>query len=120
MNSGLSTWSADEDTAAGLHAMAAASYPFLGQLRPKDFTRLLATGEIALGSALLLPRVSTAVAGAGLTVFSAGLLGMYARTAGLRREGGLRSTEKGIPMAKDAWLLGIGLGLLIDSLTDRS
>lgn len=119
LNSGLSKWSADEESAAGLHGMAAGAYPFLNQIKPKDFTRLLSIGEIALGTALLLPKVPTAVAGLGLTAFSSGLLGVYARTEGLRREDGVRPTQQGIPLAKDAWLLGIGLGLVIDSITDR-
>jgi hypothetical protein len=119
LNSGLSKWSADEETAAGLHGMAAGAYPFLNQLKPKDFVRLLSIGEIALGSALLLPKVPTVLAGAGLTAFASGLLGVYGRTEGMRRDDGVRPTQQGIPLAKDAWLLGIGLGLVIDSITDR-
>jgi hypothetical protein len=119
LNSGLSKWSADEETAAGLHGMAAGAYPFLNQLKPKGFVRLLSIGEIALGSALLLPKVPTVLAGAGLTAFASGLLGVYGRTEGMRRDDGVRPTQQGIPLAKDAWLLGIGLGLVIDSITDR-
>ena len=37
----------------------------------------------------------------------------------MRREGSLRPTQSGVPLAKDAWLVGIGLGLLADGLTDR-
>lgn len=37
--------------------------------------------------ALLLTVVPTAVAGAGLAAFSAGLLGLYLRTPGMRQEG---------------------------------
>src|SRR5437879_13339159 len=80
LNAGLGKWSADEETAARLHGMAAGTYPFLAKIKPKDFARLLALGEITLGSALLVPVVPAAVAGAGLTAFSAGLLGLYART----------------------------------------
>jgi uncharacterized membrane protein YphA (DoxX/SURF4 family) len=120
LNSGINKWSADEETAAGLHGMAVGTYPFLGRLKPRDFTRLLSVGEIALGSALLLPVVPSAAAGAGLTAFATGLLGMYARTEGMTREDRVRPTQQGTPLAKDAWLLGIGLGLIIDSLTDRS
>ncbi len=119
LNSGLGKWSADEETAARLHGMAAGTYPFLAKLKPRDFARLLSVGEIALGSALLLPVVPAAVAGAGLTAFSAGLLGMYARTPGLREEDGVRPTPQGTPLAKDIWMLGIGLGLTLDALTDR-
>jgi uncharacterized membrane protein YphA (DoxX/SURF4 family) len=120
LNSGISKWSADEESAAGLHGMAVGTYPFLGRLEPKNFTRLLSIGEIALGSALLLPVVPSVAAGAGLTAFAAGLLGLYARTEGMTREDGVRPTQQGTPLAKDAWLLGIGLGLVIDSITDRS
>jgi uncharacterized membrane protein YphA (DoxX/SURF4 family) len=119
LNSGLGKWSATEETAAGVHGMAAGSYPVFGKLRPTDFTKLLAVGEIGLGAALLLPVVPAAVAGAGLTAFSAGLLGLYARTPGMRQEGSLRPTRQGVPLAKDIWLAGIGLGLLADALTDH-
>jgi uncharacterized membrane protein YphA (DoxX/SURF4 family) len=120
LNSGLGKWSATEETAAGVHGMASGSYPLFGKLRPADFTKLLAVGEIGLGAALLLPVVPAAVAGAGLTAFSAGLLGLYARTPGMRHEGSLRPTRQGVPLAKDIWLAGIGLGLLADALTDRT
>ena len=120
LNSGVGKWSADEETAARLHAMASGTYPFLARLKPRDFARLLAAGEIALGAALLLPVVPDALAGASLTAFSGGLLGMYLRTPGLRREGSIRPTQRGVPLAKDVWLLGIGTGLVIDALTDRS
>ncbi len=119
LNAGLGKWSADEETAARLHGMAAGSYPFLARLKPKDFAKLLSAGEIALGSALLLPVVPDALAGAALAAFSGGLLGMYARTPGMRKEDGWRPTQQGTPLAKDVWMLGIGLGLLIDALTDR-
>jgi hypothetical protein len=59
------------------------------------------------------------VAGAALTAFSGGLIGLYLRTPGMRREGSLRPTQPGVPLAKDAWLVGIGLGLMADGLTDR-
>jgi hypothetical protein len=99
--------------------MAAGTYPFLARLKPKDFARLLAVGEIALGSALLLPVVPAALAGAGLTAFSAGLLGMYVKTPGMRRERSLRPSTQGTALAKDAWLLAIGVGLVADALTHR-
>ena len=37
----------------------------------------------------------------------------------MRREGSLRPTQQGVPLAKDAWLVGIGAGLMLDGLTDR-
>jgi hypothetical protein len=120
LNAGLGKWSADEETAARLHGMAVGTYPFLGKLKPKDFVRLLSVSEIALGSALLLPVVPTAAAGAGLTAFSAGLLGMYLRTPGMTKEDGIRPSQQGTALAKDVWMLSIGVGLVVDALTDRS
>ncbi len=37
----------------------------------------------------------------------------------MRKEGTPIPTQQGIPLAKDVWMLGIGLGLVIDDLTDR-
>jgi hypothetical protein len=119
VNSGLGKWSADDETAAQLHGFAVGTYPFLSKLKPRDFVRLLSATEIALGSALLLPIIPSAVAGAGLAAFSGGLLGLYARTPGMRKEGSPFPTQQGIALAKDAWMMGIGLGLVIDDLTDR-
>ncbi len=95
LNSGLGKRHADEATAAGVHGMAAGSYPFLGSLEPKTFTKMLSTGEIALGTALLLPVVPTALAGVALMAFSGGLVGLYLRTPGLREPGSLRPTQQG-------------------------
>lgn len=117
INSGLTKISADEQTAAMVHGMATGSYPFLKRIDPQLFTRVLSGAEIAIGSALLLPVVPTAVTAAGLAAFSAGLLGLYLRTPGMHRQGSLRPTEAGVPMAKDVWMLGIAAGLLIDELT---
>ena len=119
LNSGVGKLSADDETAAQLHGFASGAYPFLAKLKPRDFVRLLAGAEIVLGSALLLPVVPSAVAGAGLTAFSGGLLGLYARTPGMRKEGSPFPTQQGIALAKDSWMLGIGLGLVIDDLIDR-
>jgi hypothetical protein len=118
LNSGVGKWSADEETAAHLHGFAIGTYPFLAKLKPKDFVKLLSVSELALGAALLLPVVPAAVAGAGLTAFSGGLLGLYAKTPGMRKDGTPFPTQQGIALAKDVWMLGIGLGLVVDGLTD--
>ena len=118
LNSGISKLSADEETARQLHGFASGTYPFLAKLKPEDFVKLLAGTEITLGAALLLPIVPSALAGAGLAVFSGGLLGLYARTPGMRREGTPFPTEQGVALAKDVWMTGIGLGLVLDELTD--
>ena len=67
------------------------------------------------------PRRATpaALAGAGLTAFSSGLLGLYVRTPGMRKKGSPFPTQQGITLAKDVWLVGIGLGLILDGLTDQ-
>lgn len=118
LNSGLGKRHADDATAGVLHGMAAGTYPFLGRIPSQRFVRLLSSAEIALGAALLLPIVPTAVAGAGLAAFSAGLVGLYLRTPGMREDGSLRPTQQGIALAKDVWMLGIALGFLIDELTE--
>lgn len=118
LNSGLSKLHLDEAAAAGLQGMAVGTYPFLRSLPPRRFARLLAAGEIALGASLVIPLVPSAVAGAGLSAFAAGLLGLYLRTPGMHEPGSLRPTQQGIALAKDIWLLGMGLGFVIDELVD--
>jgi hypothetical protein len=99
--------------------MAAMAYPFLHSIPPQRFVRLVCAGELALGTALLLPVVPTVVAGTALTAFSAGLLGLYLRTPEMREEGSLRPTQQGMSIAKDVWMFGIGLTLLTDGLGDE-
>jgi hypothetical protein len=118
LSAGLDKWQGDEQTAQQIHGFASGAYPFLKGIEPARFLRLLAAGEIAVGSALLVPVVPAALAGAALTGFSAGLLGLYLRTPGMRRgPKDLRSTPQGLPISKDVWMLGAGLGLVIDGLT---
>ncbi len=118
LNAGIGKLNADEETAAQLHGFAVGTYPFLAKLKPQDFAKLLGGTEIALGAALLLPVVPSALAGAGLAAFSGGLLGLYIRTPGMRKEGSPLPTQQGIPIAKDVWMLGIGLGLVTADLPD--
>lgn len=123
LDSGISKWDAAEEKAKQLHGFATGTYPFLERLDPKTFAKALAATEIAIGAAVLVPIVPTALAGAGLTAFTAGLAGLYLRTPGMRQEGGLpgslRPTEQGMPLAKDVWLLAIGAALVIDGLIGR-
>jgi len=117
LNSGLGKRDMDEAAAAGVHGFAAGTYPFLKSIPPQDFVKYLSAAEIALGAALLTPFVPTVVAGAALTGFSAGLLGLYLRTPGMRKPGTLAPTQEGLSLAKDAWLVGIGLSIFLDGLT---
>jgi len=119
LNSGLGKRGADEGTAAGLHGFATGTYPFLKSVDPATFVKVLAYSEIAVGTALLTPFVPTAVAGALLTGFSGGLLGLYLNTPGMRKPGSLAPTQEGLTVAKDVWLLGIGIGLLTRGTIDR-
>jgi hypothetical protein len=119
LNSGLSKRNADEQTAAGMHGMAAGAYPFLKKVQPQRFIKLLSLGEMTVGAALLLPVVPTGLAGLGLAVFSGGLVGMYLRTPGMHEAGSPRPTEQGLVLAKDFWMLGIGAGFVLEALVDR-
>ena len=119
VNTGVSKLVADEETAKRLHGMATAAYPFLGKLDAQTFSRLLGVGELTLGASLLLPIVPPALAGLGLAGFSAGLLGLYLRIPGMRQNDSLRPTAQGTPLAKDAWLLGIGQTFVIDAILSR-
>jgi uncharacterized membrane protein YphA (DoxX/SURF4 family) len=119
LNSGFGKVDADKSAAEQLHGFAAGTYPVLGKVEPELFAKVLSAAEIATGVALLVPFVPAAVAGIGLTAFSAGLIGMYLKTPGMRKQGSLRPTEQGIALAKDVWLLGIGLSLTFDGLAGK-
>ena len=88
-------------------------------MESQQFMKLLSTGEIVLGTALLLPFLPAGLVGAGLSAFGAGLVRLYLKTPGMTDESGIRPTQDGIGLAKDVWLLAIGLALLIDALSDR-
>lgn len=118
LNSGLGKRKADIETATQLQGLTTGTYPIAGKASPSSFLTFVSTGEIALGGALLLPVVPAAVAGAGLSMFSASLLGIYLKTPGMRQSGSLAPTQQGTPLAKDVWMLGIGVGLVIDSLVE--
>jgi uncharacterized membrane protein YkgB len=119
VNSGLAKLAAEKEHAEGVHAMAKGTYPFLESLEPVQFTKLLGVTETVLGAALVLPVVGDGLAGLALTGFSGGLLGLYARTPGMRQEGSIRPSQQGTALAKDVWLFGIGLSLVADSMRTR-
>jgi uncharacterized membrane protein YphA (DoxX/SURF4 family) len=119
LHAGLDKWEVEEAHAAAVHGMAAGAFPMLKDIPPARFVRLLAAGEIATGTALLTPFVPTAVAGAALTGFSAALVTLYGRTPTLRKPGSIWPSQQGTGVSKDVWMLGIGLGLLVDGLTRR-
>ena len=119
LHAGLEKWHGDQARAQALHRMASSAFPFLKGIPPERFLKALAAGEIAVGSALLLPVVPGAVAGAALAGFSGSLLGLYARTPALRKPGSIWPSQAGTGVSKDVWMLGIGLGLIAGDLADR-
>lgn len=64
---------------------------------------------------MALPIVPNKIAGAALTAFSGGLVGLYLRTPGLHQPGSIRPNQAGVALSKDVWMLGIGLGLLAEN-----
>lgn len=117
LNSGLSKRDADAGTAAYLHEGAKRAFPGLFEdMPPEKFARLLSTSETTLGAALILPLVPSALTGAALAGFGGALVRHYFTTPGTRMDDGIRPTPDGLALAKDVWLLGMGLTLLIDGL----
>ena len=117
LNSGLSKRDAPPEVAEQLHGFASSAYPQVSDMPPERFASTLSTAEMAVGAVLLAPIVPPGLAGLVLTGFSSALLGLYLKTPGLTEEGSVRPSQQGVPLAKDVWLLGIGLALVIDSLS---
>jgi uncharacterized membrane protein YphA (DoxX/SURF4 family) len=115
LNSGVGKLGADDEAAKSLHGMASGTYPVLHKAEPRVFAKALGVGEVAVGAALLLPIVPPFVAGAALAGFSGLLLNMYWNTPGMHQEGSPRPTPQGLPVAKDVWMMGIGVGLMADA-----
>src|SRR5690625_6487426 len=104
----------DEETAAGLQQMAANGVPMVENLTASQFGKFLSYGEIAVGSALLLPFVPTRLAGLALAGFSGSMVSMYLRTPGMTQSDGVRPTQEGTAIAKDTWMLAIAGALLLN------
>jgi uncharacterized membrane protein YphA (DoxX/SURF4 family) len=115
LHTGLSKWNGTEEQAKGVHATAAGAYPFLADVQPATFLKVLAGVEIGIGAALLTPFIGNRLAGAALTAFSGSLIGMYLRTPALHEPGSVWPTRAGTAISKDIWMVGIGLGLLADA-----
>ncbi|MEH1169017.1 hypothetical protein V6V47_26905 [Micromonospora sp. CPCC 205539] len=117
LNSGLGKRNLEGGAAEGLHGMAVGAVPQLSRLEPARFAKLLSYTEVALGAALLAPFVPAPLVGLGLTALGAGLVQLYLKTPGMREAGSLRPTQQGIGLAKDSWLLGAGLTLVLEGFT---
>ncbi|MHA7239470.1 hypothetical protein [Arthrobacter sp. TMS1-12-1] len=114
LNSGLGKTDLDEGTAAYLRSAASRAFPQVGQLEAQQFGKFLAASEIGIGSALLAPFVPSRLAGLALLAFSAGMLTMYLRTPEMTMEDGIRPSPDGMALAKDSWMTGIALALILD------
>ena len=120
VDQGLQKLGADEDTASWLHGQATKAFPQFGDMDPKDFVQLLSAGEIALGAALLgIGFVPSSLAGLGLSLFGGSLTRLYLTAPGTRREGSIAPSRQGIGLAKDSWMLAIGVALVLDSVFGR-
>jgi hypothetical protein len=119
LHAGIGKWGGSPEQAAGIHAMASDAFPALKSIDAPKFLRALSGVEIATGLVLLAPFVPAGLAGAALTGFSGGLLAMYRRTPSLRKPGSIWPSAQGTAISKDVWMLGIGLGLLIDEAAGR-
>lgn len=114
LNSGLGKRGLPVEAAAGMQDMASNAIPQVKKVDPTLFGKALSAGEIALGAALLSPFVSSRVAGAALTGFGGSLVTMYLNTPGMTAEGSkFRPSQEGTGIAKDIWLVGAGLTLLL-------
>lgn len=112
LNSGIGKTGMDNGTANYLKNMAASGVPALGKLSDEQFKQFLVAGETVVGGALLAPFVPNRVAGAGLAIFSAGMLSMYFKNDSMTEKDGVRPSQEGTPLAKDMWLAAIAAGLI--------
>jgi uncharacterized membrane protein YphA (DoxX/SURF4 family) len=117
LHSGWDKWHGSEQQAKGVHGAPAAAFPMLADIEPTRFLRKLATAEIALGAALLIPFFPRRLAGLALTGFAGSLLTMYLRTPAMHKPGSVWPAPAGIAVSKDVWMLGIGLSLLTEKST---
>ncbi len=119
LNAGVGKLSLDEGTAGYLHGAGAGAYPVLKKVEPTVFGKVLAFTEIGVGAALLLPIVPAGLAGLALIGFSGALVGMYIRTPGMHDKY-LRPSQQGTALAKDVWMLGTGIALVVDAALSES
>lgn len=119
LNTGIGKRSLDVEKAAGLRGQAALVFPPLKKIEPRRFGKLLSAFEIGLGAALIVPVVPTWLVSAGLIGFSGMLMGVYLRSPGMTLKDGVRPAPEGMGIARDVFMLGSGVGLLVEELTDR-
>ena len=109
----------DEKAAKGLHRFAQAGYPFLDKVSPDLFAKGMLTGETVVATTLLVPVLPPVIGATALTAFGSGLMGVYLRAPGMRRENSIRPSDIGMSMAKDSWMVAAGLSFFLDALVSR-
>lgn len=112
LRNGLIKWKGGDEQAARTHDMVTGAFPILRPVPARYFQRLLATAEIATGTALLTPFVPATLAGAALTGLSGGMLTMLVLP---RTE----AAARGLGVNKDVWMVGIGLGLMAEGAAGK-
>lgn len=115
LNSGIGKLNLSDEEAEGLQQMASNGVPVLADMSPAAFRRFIAVTEIGVGAVQLIPKVPGWLAGSALSAFSAGLLNMYLNTPGMTQDDGVRPSQDGTAVAKDVWMLGAGVSMIIDS-----
>ena len=102
-----------DPAAAGLQQFAATGVPQFEEWDADTFGKFVAYSEIGIGAALLTPFVNKRLAGLALGAFSAGLLAMYFRNPEMTQEDGVRPSEAGTGLSKDAFLAAIAAALVV-------
>lgn len=120
LNSGIGKLGMPAEAAEGVRDAASRGIPALKDLTPEQFKTFITASEIGIGSALLLPMVPGWVAGTALSAFSSGLMSMYLNTPEMTEDDGIRPSQDGISLAKDVWMLGAGVGIVLDDLLNSS
>ena len=99
-----------------LHGQAVLAFPQVADMEPKEFTRLLSSCEIALGTALLaIGFVPSGLAGLGLTAFGGSLTRLYLTVPGRAARAPVAPSQQGITLVR-TWMLAIGAALVVDSV----
>lgn len=120
INSGIGKLSMDAQSSAGLQQFAATGIKEMEKLPSDKFGKFIGISELAVGGALAAPFIPNRLAGAALTVFGSGLMTLYFNNEGNTLEDGVRPSESGLPLAKDSWLVAIGLGLMLSDSNKKS
>ncbi|WP_394941745.1 hypothetical protein [Psychromicrobium sp. YIM B11713] len=114
LNSGVGKLNLDAEHAGQLQKLALNAFPQLADLEAEKFGKLLSYSEVGLGASLLTPFLPSRLVGLALTAFAGSMVYLYLKTPGMTEADGIRPTQQGTALAKDIWLLAIGLALLLD------